>query len=127
MKDKQRKKAQRLINKHIRALNKNIQNDNLWRGSFVFRQNDANWERFEDGSGGILNVWIEARDLKTGIFWGFRIDNYGTSWHLWEHGNKFIAEYSDVWKDIDAVKNDKTDWSKVKWVPKYELFRGPVV
>ena len=122
MKDKQRKAAQRGINKSVRALNKNIATDNLWRGRFVVRQTDANWERFEDGSGGILNVWLEIRDLKTGLYMGFRADNYGTGWHLWENGNKFIAEYSGVWDDIQAVKDDKTDWSKVKWVPKKEIF-----
>ena len=36
MKDKQRKKAQRKINKLVRALNQNIREDNLWRGRFVF-------------------------------------------------------------------------------------------
>lgn len=122
MKDKQRKKAQKKINKSVRALNQNIANDNLWRGRFVLRQTDANWERFEDGSGGILTAWIEIRDLKTGLYMGFRLDNYDRGWRLWENGNKFIAEYSGVWDDIDVVKNDKTDWSKVKWVPKKQLW-----
>ena len=122
MRDKQRKKAQAKINKSVRLMNKNIQNDSLWRGRFYVRQTDANWERFEDGSGGLLNVWLEVRDLKTGVFWGFRIDNYDRGWHLWEHVNKFIAEYSGVWDNIDEVKADKTNWSKVKWIPKQELF-----
>ena len=58
MKDKQRKKAQRKINKRVAILNKNLLNDNLWRGRFFIRQTDANWERFEDGSGGLLKVWL---------------------------------------------------------------------
>ena len=32
MKDKMRKKAQRKINKLVRNMNKNIHDDNLWRG-----------------------------------------------------------------------------------------------
>ena len=121
MKDKQRKKAQKTINNSVRALNKNIKNDNLWRGRFIIRQTDAYWERFEDGSGGELRVWLEIRDLKTGLYMGFSINNYGTDWKLWENGNKFIAEYSGVWNNIDEVKEDKTDWSKVKWIPKKEV------
>ena len=71
MKDKMRKKAQRKINKLVRNMNKNIHDDNLWRGRFIFRQTDAYWEKFEDGSGGILRVWIEGRDLKSGLYYGF--------------------------------------------------------
>ena len=91
MKNKLRKKAQRTINKYVHALNKNIQKDNLWRGRFVFRQTDSYWEEFEDRSGGILKVVIEARDLKTGKFWEFAMDNYDRGWHLFENANKFIA------------------------------------
>ena len=41
MRDKMRKAYQREFNKRIRALNKNIANDNLWRGRFIFLQRDA--------------------------------------------------------------------------------------
>ena len=121
MKNKLRKKAQRTINKHVRRLNKNIKEDNLWRGRFIFRQTDSYWEEFEDRSGGILKVIIEARDLKTGKFWEFAMDNYDRGWHLFEKANKFIVDFYGVWKDIDAVKNDKTDWSKVRWIPKERI------
>lgn len=122
MKDRQRRKAQSKINKRVKALNRNIENDYLWRGRFYIRQVDANWERFDDGSGGCLKVWLEIRDKKTGLFMGFAIDNYDRGWKLWEAGNQFIAEHSDVWNDIDVVKNDKTDWSKVEWEPKKEVY-----
>ena len=125
MRDKQRRKAQSKINKSVRILNKNIAEDYLWRGRFYVRQIDAHWERFDDGSGGILTVWLEIRDKKTGLYMGFSLDNYDNrGWKLWEAGNKFIAEYSGVWKNIDAVKTDKTDWSKVEWVPKKEIYFG---
>ncbi len=122
MRNKQRKKAQAKINKFVHTLNKSIANDNLWRGRFVIRQTDAYWDRFEDGSGGELRVWLEIRDLKTGLYMGFSVSNYGTGWDIWENSNKFIAEYSEVWNNIDEVKNDKTDWSKVKWEPKCRVF-----
>jgi hypothetical protein len=125
MRDRQRRKAQSRINKRVRALNKNIHDDYLWRGRFFVRQVDANWDRFEDGSGGVLTVWLEIRDKKTGKYMGFAIDNYDRGWKLWTAGNEFIAEHSGVWIDIDEVKADKTDWDQVTWIPKEEiLFRG---
>lgn len=122
MKDKQRKKAQRKINKNLRRLNNAILADNLWRGRFVFRQTNAYWSRFDDGSGGILTAVVEARDLKTGLFWEFIIDNYDMGWRLFEKANTFIVEYSEVWNNISLVKNDTTNWKKVKWIPKTKLF-----
>jgi len=41
---------------------------------------------------------------------------------LFEKANTFIAEYSEVWNDISLVKNDTTNWKKVKWIPKTKLF-----
>lgn len=117
MRDKQMKKAQKKINKSVRALNKNIREDTLWRGRFVIRQLQADWERFDDGSGGILMALLEIRDLKTGTYMNFTVDNYASGWRLFEEGNKFICEYSGVWDDISLVKNDKTDYSKIKWKP----------
>lgn len=122
MRDKQRKKAQKKINKSVRTLNKNIKNDSLWRGRFVVHQLKSFWWRFEDGSGGELQALLEIRDLKTGLHMSFFVTNYDINWKLWENGNKFIVEYSGVWNNIDAVKNDKTDWSKVKWIPKKEIY-----
>jgi len=117
-----RKKAQKKINKCVRALNKSLLNDNLWRGRFYAHQVDANWEEFQDGSGGELRCWIEMRDKKTGLYRGFVVDNYNISWKLFMAGNAFITEDSKVWEDINAVKNDKTDWTKVKWVPKKGIY-----
>ena len=122
MRDKQRKKAQSKINKRVRTLNRNIENDYLWRGRFYVRQTDAHWVRFEDGSGGMLTVWLEIRDKKTGLYMGFSIDNYDMGFKLWEAGNKFIAEYSGVWKNIEEVKADRTDWAAVPWIPKKEIY-----
>lgn len=122
MRDRQRKKAQSKINRKVRLMNKNLLSDNLWRGRFFVQQVDANWDRFSDGSGGILNVWLEIRDKKTGFYMGFQIDNYDRGWHLWENCNKFICELSGVWNDISAVKADRTDWTKVNWVPVKEIY-----
>ena len=124
MKNKQRKREQRKINKYVKALNKGILQDNLWRGRFIVRQIGAYWEAFEDGSGGVLTVVLEIRDLKTGLYQDFIIDNYDRGWKLFEKVNRFIVEYSGVWNNIQEVKDDKTDWTKVKWIPKKRLGYG---
>lgn len=123
MKNKERKKAQRKINKLVRALNTNVREDNLWRGRFIVHQIQDFWEAFDDGSGGVLTVVLEIRDLKTGLYQDFIIDNYDRSWKLFEKINKFISEDSGVWNNIQEVKDDKTDWTKVKWIPKKKI--GP--
>ena len=68
-------------------------------------------------------VVLEIRDLKTGLYQDFIIDNYDRGWKLFEKVNKFIGEDSGVWNNIQEVKNDKTDWTKVKWIPKKKV--GP--
>ena len=64
MRDKMWKKYQSKLNKKIKILNKDIAEDNLWRGRFIFRQIEAGWEKFDDKSG-ILRVIIRAYDKKT--------------------------------------------------------------
>ena len=123
MKNKMRKREQRKINHYVKALNKNILNDNLWRGRFIVRQIQDFWEAFDDGSGGMLTVVLEIRDLKTGLYQDFIIDNYDRGWKLFEKVNKFICEDSGVWNNIQEVKDDKTDWTKIKWIPKKKI--GP--
>ena len=123
MKNKIRKREQRKINYYVKKINKNILNDNLWRGRFIVRQIQDFWETFDDGSGGVLTVVLEIRDLKTGLYQDFIIDNYDRGWKLFEKVNKFISEDSGVWNNIQEVKDDKTDWTKVKWIPKKKI--GP--
>lgn len=122
MRDKMQKKAQSKINKNMRALNKNLKEDTLWRGRFYVRQISARWNKFDDGSGGLLEAWVEIRDLKTGMYKGFWMDNYDLGWNLWTNVNDFIVEDSHVWDDISEVAQDKTNWDKVKWIPKKKIY-----
>ena len=124
MKNRMRKREQRKINRIVKTLNKNILQDTLWRGRFIVQQTEAFWLPFDDGSGGILNARLEIRDLKTGLYQNFMIDNYDRGWKLFEKVNRFIVEYSGVWDNIQEVKDDKTDWTKVKWIPKKRLGYG---
>lgn len=107
MKDKMRKQYQREFNKRIRALNKNITEDNLWRGRFVFLQKDAHWWKFSDNSGGELIVFVRGYDKKTGYYKDFRIEFApwlsSAGYKLWEMANKFIAEDSGVWNEEPRI------------------------
>ena len=114
MKFKQRKIKQRKINKIVRNMNKNLQEDNLWRGRFIVHQIYSDWESYEDGSGGCLRVTLNVRDKKTGVNKNYYFDNYSWSWDLFQYVNDFIIYDSHVWDNIQEVKDDITDWSKVK-------------
>ena len=59
-----RKTHQRKLNKVIKALNKNIENDDLWMGRFFIRQYSAEFYKYEDGSGGELYVYLRFYDKK---------------------------------------------------------------
>ena len=123
--NKQRKSEQRKVNRAIHRLNRNLRNDDLWRGRFECHQRDANWQSFTDGSGGTLECLIEYRDKKTGrclLSWSQDLAIY---W-FYEHSlkmNEFITKVSGVWENIDEVKQDKTDWSRVKFVCKEQFFK----
>ncbi len=112
---KMRKKAQHTINKNIRAINKSIENDNLWRGRFVMRQVNARWSAFEDGSGGELFATILIIDKRTGQTKTAYIDNYDHSWRYFEAMNNFIVDDCAVWEKEgrDFLYNDKTDYTKI--------------
>ena len=98
-----RKKHQRYINKYIRKVNKNIVNDDLWRGRFVIRQvGSPSFYIYEDKSGAdLVNVHLVITDLLDGhevhcadnehdwCFWGGH--------RIWELANKAITEYFNVW------------------------------
>lgn len=116
MRDKQRRTAQRRVNKLIRVLNKDIENDPLWKGRFYAHQMRASWYRFEDNSGGELNLEIRLTDKKTGYIKNIYLDNYNIDWHLWLEMNNFIVEDCQVWqhRDTDNPYKDTTDYRKMR-------------
>lgn len=98
-----RKVHQRAINQAVRQLNKNIQNDPLWRGRFKVSQEAAQWYSYEDGSGYELYVVLRFTDTKTG-----KIQELGESvnhwlftngFHLWKAMNDFIVDFCNVWSE----------------------------
>lgn len=114
-----RKKYQRAFNKKIRAINKNIANDDLWLGRFEMRQKDARFDRFADGSGGILTVFVRAYDKHTKYYKDYIIDFApyfpSNDWHLWNAMNEFITKDAKVWemKPSPRDKNFKKDYTKI--------------
>ena len=96
MKWKMRKRYQRALNRDIKALNKNIAQDNLWRGRFYFFQKMMWWEEFEDGSGGILHAFIRGYDKATGYYRDYSLEYAPflsfNQYHIWRMGNDFITD-----------------------------------
>ena len=99
---KLRKAYQRKLNQQIRAMNKNIANDILWMGRFEFRQKEASFEEFSDGSGGILIIILRGYDKITGYYKDFRFEFapwlHSCEWKLWEIANNFIVNDTKVWE-----------------------------
>lgn len=114
-----RQKHQRRLNKYVRELNKNIEQDNLWHGRFVVRQYATQWYRFEDGSGYELYATLLFIDKKNGRIYTDRMTaNEWCMWNgskLWYTMNEFITKYDDVWsaEGRDALYTDKTDYTKI--------------
>jgi hypothetical protein len=118
MMDKMRRNYQRKLNRKIRELNHAIEKDDLWRGRFVARQIKARWEKFFDGSDGVLHVIIRMYDKKTGYYKDYWLD-YAPylrfiNWHISvDIANKFIVEDLDVWQ-FEKPYDEIEDWTKIK-------------
>ena len=120
-----RKKHQRRMNKYVREINKNIANDDLWRGRFVIRQKDnPGFYIYDDKSGAVMpHVHLVITDLKTGEKYDkWDSDNgwcHFNGAHIWEFANKAITEIFGVWYVQDDPRSHRDD-------PDYD-FRNPKV
>lgn len=132
MRDKLRKEYQHKLNKLIKEVNKAIENDSLWNGRFVFHIMDSAFERFEDGSGGILHVVIRGYDKKTKVYKDYTL-NYAPyfnfiKFNILDIANKFITEDTNTWKNGNNPYNEKMDYTKIKindnvWSFKYYPYK----
>lgn len=117
--DKMRRKYQRQLNKAIRKVNLEICEDPLWKGRFVIRQKTAEFERFEDGSGGILIVILRMVDKKTKYYRDIRMEyapylEMFFRWHLFLNINDFIIKDCGVWQqDPRPTLKNAIDFTKV--------------
>ena len=116
---KNKKRHQRAINKLVREINLNLEQDELWRGRFMIRQDASpKWCRYEDGSGAELFVRLRFIDRATG--------NYYVKWesvNLWRGLNAYgfgiwcvmnwlITEHWDVWQEDFAREHNFAAWSE---------------
>lgn len=79
--------------------NKNLREDELWRGRFYIHQERIyQYHTFDDGSGGILSIIFSLNDRKTGMSKEVSFSNYDY-YHLWEEMNDFVIYDVDVWHE----------------------------
>ena len=104
-----RKKIQRYINKVVRALNKNIYNDPLWKGRFYMQQTkclsciDNGWL--------YMNLEFVLVDRETGIkkyIWLRKDDFMGTTRRVWEALNDFMVVDCKVWDVEPRITRETT-------------------
>ena len=115
-----RKKHQRKVTRAIRTMNKDIEQDKLWKGRFFARTLKTSFRIYPDKSGAVIYVLLQFCDKKTGITRVEWFDEWGIMrrkmfWSM----NDFIVNYCDVWKN-DNPKEDKTDYTKIKFKEREE-------
>ena len=99
---KNRKRHQHAMNAIVRQLNRNIEQDDLWKGRFYARQVASGWRIYEDKSGAELIVTLRFYDKVTGItkdYYG--IANELRRWNgfrVWHLMNDFIVEDVKAWE-----------------------------
>lgn len=112
-----RKVHQRAINRLVRDMNRNLENDDLWCGRFMVRQTESpQWRRYEDGSGAELWVRLTFIDRCTGRYYvrwesvnhwrGLR----ATGYEIWHLMNWLITEHWDVWQEDFARERNYDAW-----------------
>ena len=120
--NKMRKEYQRQFTRLLRRANRVIREDDLWLGRVEVRQISARWEKFEDGSGGILHTVLRCIDKKTRQYKDYCLE-YAPwmntiNWKIsMEILNRFFVEDLDVWRTGNP-DNEIQDWTKVPVDPK---------
>ena len=111
-----KKKHQRAINKLVRAMNKNLENDELWLGRFVIHQYEYSprWRKYEDESGAELWVKLKFIDRATGRYYvGNHTVNEWRSFNgmrIWRIMNWLITEHWNVWQETFARERNFEAW-----------------
>ena len=114
-----RKVHQRAINKLVRAINRNLEQDGLWRGRFKICQVGCpQWRRYKDCSGAELWVKLKFIDRATGRYYvGARTVNqwrglHANGYEVWYIMNWLITEHWDIWKEEFAREHNFAAWSE---------------
>ena len=106
-----RKKIQRHINAVIRALNKNIWNDPLWKGRFYMQQTRRLESMSDDYSWLYMSLEFKFVDRETACekyVWFRKEDFMGSTWRIWEAMNDFIVIDCRVWEAEERPTRETT-------------------
>ena len=115
-----RNKHQRKVTRVIRNMNKEIEQDELWKGRFFARTLKTDYKIYPDKSGAVIYVLLQFCDKKTGITRAEWFDEWGIMrWKMFWSMNDFIVNYCNAWKDNNP-KYDKTDYTKVEFKEREE-------
>jgi hypothetical protein len=111
MKNREIKRIQRGVNHKVRAMNRNLMNDELWKGRFVISQTNRRVWAYSDGSGYDMRVELIIKDKQTGIYAKEWFDVYALTygWRSWSWINDFIVYSVDVWKE-KPKRETSIDW-----------------
>lgn len=109
MKYKWLKKEQKKFSASIKALNKNIYDDSLWKGRFTCRQVNRNFFCYDDNSGGEITYAVALYDKQTKKKHIIYVNNYNYHYQLWREMNDFIVEYCRVWEE-HPMEEKTIDW-----------------
>lgn len=112
-----RKVHQRYFNHTMRLLNRNIANDNLWRGRFVVRQVGGQWINYEGSKSHYYWVELLLIDKKTGLFELIADEDNSLMFSatMWFKMNNFITDKVKVWENEGRealYEKDKEDYTK---------------
>lgn len=109
-----RKKQQRAVNQAVRLVNKNLENDWLWRSRFFIRQvGSPYFIPFGDKSGAQLFITLRCYDKKQMLY----VDYYGEANQLCSGGtiswviNDAIIDKFKAWKE--DCQNDLIDYKSI--------------
>lgn len=102
IKSRKRKVHQRKMNELMRLINKNIEQDDLWKGRYIVRQVSSQWYDYLDGSGSELWVVLRFKDRLTGYTWDTAETVNHWRWingcHMWKVMNDFIVDRCSTWE-----------------------------
>lgn len=98
---KERKRIKNLVKESIEEINKNVYDDELWKGRFIMEIADLKLRRYEDWSGYAAILKVKLLDKQTGLskYEYVRYSDVFLKSHIWEKMNNFIVMDVNVWKE----------------------------
>ncbi len=123
MKNKDVHRIIKKVTREIRTLNKEIENDPLWKGRFYAESIRVDYERFDDKSGVLCKYFIVFVDKETKKQVLYQNETTGSMINIFSGKmgwamNDFIIDYVNVWKNEHPTRESTKDYTKVKKLDK---------